>query len=151
MTKLDIGIRRPGTDGWTTVDVFPGADLITPMWYLRTVNGPVSDIRATHCLEHVPIDMVATTLAEWHRVLSPGGFLVVEVPNLEWCVHEWLEGRRGQDIIFGEQSDDGMFHRNGFTPGSLEEAIVTAGFNKPEISLIDSHERESIWARAMKS
>jgi hypothetical protein len=149
--KLDIGIRRPGTDGWTTVDIWPGADLVTPMWYLKTVGGPVSDIRATHCLEHIPIAMVAPTLAEWHRVLEPGGFLVVEVPNLEWCVKHWLAGGRGVDVIFGTQEDEGMFHRNGFTPSTLSRAIVEAGFNEPTVELIESHELESIWARTMKS
>jgi SAM-dependent methyltransferase len=148
--KLDIGIRRPGTDGWTTVDLYPGADLVTPMWYLHTVEGPVTDIRATHCLEHIPIDKVAPTLAEWHRVLTPGGHLVIEVPNLEWCVHHWLDGGRGVDVIFGTQEDEGMFHRNGFSPQSLEAAIVEAGFSKPTIDLIDSHQLESIWARAAR-
>lgn len=148
--KLDIGIRRPGTEGWTTIDMFPGADLITPMWYLHTVEGPVSEIRATHCLEHVPIERVGPTLAEWHRVLSPGGFLVVEVPDLEWCVHEWLEGRRNLDVIFGTQEDEGLYHRNGFTPVTLAAALVAAGFQTPTVEAIDSHGQQSLWARAMR-
>jgi predicted SAM-dependent methyltransferase len=148
--KLDIGIRRPGTEGWTTVDIFPGADLVTPMWYLQTVEGPVTEIRATHCLEHVAFERVQPTLAEWHRVLVPGGFVVIEVPDLEWCVREWLEGRRGVDVIFGTQEDEGQFHRTGFTRQSLRDALLWAGFQAPTIEYIDSHDRQSIWARAMR-
>lgn len=145
--KLDIGIRRPGTDGWTTLDLHPGADICAPMW---EVPSSLEAIRATHCLEHVPTAMVAPTLAEWHRVIQPGGWLVVEVPDLAWCCREWLEGDRDVDVIFGSQEDEGMVHRTGFTASGLTVAVLDAGFRDITADLIDSHGVQSIWLRAVR-
>ncbi len=38
-------------------------------------------VRASHILEHFALEKISTVLSEWRRVLKPGGFLVLCVPN----------------------------------------------------------------------
>lgn len=149
--KLDIGVRKPGSDGWTTVDIYPGADLLSPMWNLHTVGAPVTEIRAIHVLEHAPFGMVLATLQEWHRVLVPGGHVTIEVPDLEGCLallaSDPLTALFG---IFGNQADDGMLHRWGFTSVILSDLMTEAGFELPNLESTRTFGFPTIRAEALR-
>src|ERR1035437_398855 len=113
--KLDIGAGpiRHAAD-FTTVDAFTGADVNAQMWALPFPDGSVDEIWSSHALEHVPLERVAPTLAEWFRVLRPGGTAVIQVPNLDYAARYWLD-HPGEtwalQIIFGNQAHEGEFHR----------------------------------------
>ncbi len=49
------------------------------------------EIVAIHLLEHVHPTSLAITLAEWRRVLEPGGVLQVHVPDFEALAQKFLE------------------------------------------------------------
>jgi len=46
-------------------------------------DGSASVISAFHLVEHLPFDHVKDLVAECHRVLKPGGLLIMETPNPE--------------------------------------------------------------------
>lgn len=94
---LDVGCginKYPGAIG---IDRLPGtaADIV---WDLDQFPWPVEDcsfdeVRLIHVIEHVG-DVMAT-MSEIHRILRPGGRLVMETPHYtdfsSWCdpTHRW--------------------------------------------------------------
>ena len=46
-------------------------------------DGSASVVSAFHLVEHLPFDHVKDLVAECHRVLKPGGLLIMETPNPE--------------------------------------------------------------------
>lgn len=76
--------------GWTCNDLEPAAKmyaphitLIGPCWDLPVVAGSADQILAKGMLEHLTYHDVLRAFSEWHRVLKPGGFFDVEVPDVE--------------------------------------------------------------------
>jgi SAM-dependent methyltransferase len=81
-------------------------------------SGSFDVVTLWHVLEHVP-DPV-TTLREAHRLLTPGGLLVVQVPNFGSLQAQTFKNRwYGLDV---------PRHLHHFTPGSLGEALRRGGF-----------------------
>lgn len=46
-------------------------------------NESVSMVSAFHLVEHIPFEVLRTLISEAHRVLKPGGLLIMETPNPE--------------------------------------------------------------------
>jgi predicted SAM-dependent methyltransferase len=137
--KLHIGgqVRR---DGWTVVDIQAGAttDIVADCVDLGAIaDGAASEIYASHVLEHLGYAEVPRALAEWHRVLEPGGLVRISVPDLAKLgatlahpklppdVREWVIA-----TIYGGQMDAHDFHRMGFTVESLTLYLRNAGFDR---------------------
>jgi SAM-dependent methyltransferase len=83
-TRLEIGGGPHAQRGYLHVDLDRGAhhlEWIAPAWELPLADAWATEIVAIHILEHVPPSMLVPTLAEWRRVLRPGGRLQVHVPN----------------------------------------------------------------------
>jgi predicted SAM-dependent methyltransferase len=135
--KLHIGgqVRR---DGWTVVDIQPGpaVDIVGDATALGAIaDGAAQELYASHVLEHLGFDDVPRALAEWHRVLAPGGRLMVSVPDLAKLgpalAHPQLTSDARQQIIamiYGGQTDPHDFHKWGFTAESLGRYLKNAGF-----------------------
>jgi hypothetical protein len=82
--RLEIGGGPHVQRGYLHVDIDRGAhhlEWIAPAWDLPLPNAWASEVLAIHILEHVPPARLVPTLAEWLRVLQPGGRLQVHVPN----------------------------------------------------------------------
>jgi len=137
--KLHIGgeLRAPG---WTNVNIQPGPtiDVVANCLDLsRFGDRTVSEIYASHVLEHLSHAEVPRALAEWHRVLMVGGCARISVPDLAklgpTLIHpkltpelrEWIIG-----TIYGGQTDAHDFHKMGFTVETLTRYLANAGFKK---------------------
>lgn len=82
--KLEIGPGLYPQNGYIHVDVYPfsrHSEAIATMWDLPFATGWADEIVAIHSLEHAPPPRLVPTLAEWRRVLRPGGSVEVSVPN----------------------------------------------------------------------
>lgn len=142
--KLDLGCgnNKRGAD-WTGVDTHETADIQGPMWAVPLPDDCADELYSSHALEHVRKAQVIPTLREWRRLAAPGAILTLRVPNLEWCVKNWLETGMGNgwelDTIFGSQEHEGNVHRTGFTAPMLRFYLQQAGWTVVRQQTIESH------------
>lgn len=141
--KLNIGCGSRVLDGWFNVDVVrnPNAprhpELLCDAKSIPLDDGVADELMAIHVFEHFYRWEIEGVIAEWKRLLKPGGKLVIELPNLVKCCQNYLSGlKRGGKHpdqlarfgIYGDPrlADPYMCHPWGYSP---EEAIalLTAG------------------------
>ena len=122
------------------MDIDPGCnpDIVGSITDIGDI-GEFDVVYSCHCLEHVHGHEVARVLAEFHRVLRPGGAVLIFVPDLE-NVHPTDEVLfnapvgpiTGMDLFYGKQDMiermPHMAHKTGFTANSLKASMDAAGF-----------------------
>lgn len=132
--KLNLGSRDRSMSGWTNVDCDPheGVDVVGRIEDLKSwADGSVSEIYASHCLEHLPHPQTLPCLKEWARVLRPGGVLYVAVPDFARVVEIYHKTGMQNWIVnylFGDQGYPTAFHYAGFDFKRLEGLLRQAGF-----------------------
>jgi predicted SAM-dependent methyltransferase len=135
--KLLIG-SRTRYPGWKTLDLVAGAevDYVGDCEKLaQFAPNSIEALYASHVLEHVPYANLPATLAEWHRVLMPGGKVMVAVPDMNVLAQLFVKPEvKGADkvlvmrMMFGGQLDDTDFHCIGFDLEILGVHLHLAGF-----------------------
>jgi len=133
-----------------------------------TDMAPVADasvdaVWSSHNIEHLYAHEVPLALAEFRRVVKPGGFVVITTPDLQAVARLIAEDRLDEpaytapagpitplDILFGfgrslAQGNHYMAHRTGFTATTLRRALEEAGFQNIMVKPDSSY---SLWARA---
>src|SRR5262245_28516462 len=141
-TLLDVGCGRGDLagafvrHGWRVVGVEPSSSACTiargrgvdaRVGTLETVSleaGSFDAVVMTHALEHVPD--VRADLGRIHRLLRPGGVLVISVPNFA----SWQRERFGADWFPLELPR----HRTHFTPSSLGYVLTHQGFEVDSVT-----------------
>jgi len=102
----------------------------------RFPDGTFVEVYASHVLEHFDYrDKLPVVLAEWRRVLQPGGTLYVSVPDLERLCHLYLtpgltpDGRyQVMRMMFGGHEDAYDYHMGGMDEFFLGYQLQQAGF-----------------------
>lgn len=153
--RLDIGgAANPyAADEYTTVDIAGDPDVLADARDLPFADGEVDSIWASHVLEHLAIVDVPKALAEWLRVLRPGGRAIIRVPNFDYVAKYWLTGPdRGwaEAMVFGLQTGEGEFHKSAHTAGSIKADIEAAGFECLRVEMRWTHNQETLQAVARK-
>lgn len=125
---LNLGGGDVELAGFRNIDRKFGGEL----WQVTDPSGAVypdncaNEIYASHCLEHFPANETAQVLAEWVRVLKPGGLIRIAVPNLDWILehrdHPMFEG-----YLMGGQTDENDYHHAVFTEKKLRRLMEEAG------------------------
>ncbi len=126
-------------DGWTVLNVQPGphVDIVGNCADLSELaTASVEQIYASHVLEHLSyVGELPQALAEFWRVLRPGGQIMVSVPDLDALCQLFLHPRaKHQDrweimrMMFGGQTDAFDLHKVGFWADSLARLLFEAGF-----------------------
>jgi SAM-dependent methyltransferase len=144
--KVHIGCGRHVLDGWVNVDTqrSPKAarapDVIGDALSIPLPDGCASEVMAIHLLEHLAAWQVPKALAEWHRLLKPGGLLVLEMPDVVKCAKNLVKliekgdektlNSQAMHGLYGDPSmeDPWMLHRWGWTPKTLIPVLKRAGF-----------------------
>ncbi len=122
-------------------------DIVGTITDLKAIqSGTMDAVYSSHNLEHVFPHEVNTVLKEFRRVLRPDGACIVAVPDLlqvcELVVADRLEEPAYQsgmgpisplDMLYGhiasvKSGKHYMAHKTGFTPKSLGQAFMNAGF-----------------------
>jgi len=149
MHALEIGGRTkldPKSD-WTLLNIEPGreVDVVADAAERLPFPDDLYDvIYASHVLEHMAWQRTVAVLAEWRRVLRPGGLLEVWVPDFGRIVQAfitrvlpdgWLRENGGGDPflwavgrLFGVGGSEHNWHRSAFDATHLESCLRRAGF-----------------------
>jgi 2-polyprenyl-3-methyl-5-hydroxy-6-metoxy-1,4-benzoquinol methylase len=91
------------------------------------------EVICDHVFEHIPGEKLPVVLLAIHRVLKPGGRLIVETPNMTGIAQAWVNGDYSeeelQQWIHGEDIG-GAFdgHRHSYSPRSLKRRLVKGNF-----------------------
>ena len=136
--RLHIGgqVRKPG---WEVLNILPG-DHVDHLGDARDLSrfadGTFTEIYASHVLEHFDFQgTVQAVLVEWHRILVPGGQLLISVPDLDILCSLFGEKRLDvhdrflvMNMIFGGHLDQYDYHLVGLADDILSGYLVNAGF-----------------------
>ena len=138
--RLNLGSRDRSIPGFLGIDCdkHEGVDLVGDVSSLNFADGSVSEIYASHVLEHFPHTKTASVLKEWARVLCPGGILYVAVPDFARTVEIYIKCGLNdwvQNYLWGDQGYQTAFHCAGFDSGRLRKILLDSGFS--EVSQID--------------
>ena len=131
--KLHLGCGTVRLEGFVNIDHRPtsATDLECDIVQLPFHDDTVDRIETYHVIEHLGRHEVPQALREWHRVLKPGATLVIECPDFDGAVREYLDGDEGRiDNIFGLQRFDGDTHRFGYNVARLERLLTKCGFSE---------------------
>lgn len=139
--RLNVGCGARRIPGYTGVDAVErsAADIVARADAIPLPDGSVEEILAVHVWEHFYRWECDVVIAEWKRLLKPGGTLVLELPDLIKCCRNVINGlvRGGKDPdqltlwgLYGDprQGDPFMAHRWAWSPASLRAFLKAAGF-----------------------
>ncbi|RBO51360.1 SAM-dependent methyltransferase [Rhodovulum sp. BSW8] len=158
------------TDGWRELrlDIDPSVmpDIVASITDMRVLaEGSVDAVWSSHNLEHLRAHEVPLALSEFCRVLRPGGFALMTMPDLQRVAMLVAQGLLEEpayisaagpispiDILYGyrpsiQGGNDFMAHRTGFTIGSLSAHMTRAGFVDVQV---ESDGRFALWARGVR-
>jgi len=132
--KLNLGSGNRPLEGYLGVDLAPGADIICDIRKLEfAADRTVEEIIAIHVIEHFYKWEVQGMLAEWRRVLVPGGKIILECPDLKKAALHFLTNdspQMGMWAFYGNPDLRNEFHCHhwGYTPETLAYELQLAGF-----------------------
>ena len=149
------------------LDVDPGVkpDIIASITDMSPVpSDSVDAVFSHHNIEHVFAHEVPVALAEFLRVLRPGGEALIATPDLQSVARVIASGRLEEtlfraevgeisplDIVYGLRSDiergrEYMAHRTGYTARTLARRLNQCGFANIQVAV----EEWALWAKARK-
>lgn len=131
-----------------TLDIDPrcSPDIVASMTDMSCIPDETFEaIYTSHTLEHIYPHEVRPCLWDMHRILKPGGVLMVVVPNLEGVkateeilYHSPSGPISGLDMIYGHHQliaeSPFMAHRCGFVEETLKGAIESSGFESVSVT-----------------
>lgn len=172
--KLNIGsstsIRgQYGTKEWVNIDiVHPGTSISSQNYVLSSAlnlsfkDNSFNEVRAIHCLEHIPRKQHELFYKEVYRVLQPNGIVFIEVPNfIEICklIVKATESKNPEVLriwttsVYGKNRHAGDKHYWGFSKDLLKTDLEKNGFKVefPTEMISEHHKQEPVLlARGIK-
>lgn len=132
---------------WILSDIKPRFSGIEEIDVRSIPYKDVTALYASHVLEHVKYDEVMDTLKHWHDVLEPGGWLHINVPDIEWGLDQLMKINCGDktdswyfhsrdkvmQIFNGTMDSDEDTHRSWFTVEKLYKMLREAGFKNVDV------------------
>ncbi|CAH0145509.1 methyltransferase domain-containing protein [Roseomonas sp. CECT 9278] len=164
--KLPAGFFAPGEWHEVRLDIDPGVapDILGSITDMSVVATASFDaVWSAHNLEHLFAHEVPLALREFRRVLRPGGFALITLPDLQRVAELVAQDRLADpaylspagpiaplDMLYGHGAaiaagNAFMAHRTGFTARTLEAALVTARFDSVRVVRDEAY---ALWATA---
>jgi SAM-dependent methyltransferase len=164
--KLPPAFFTPGEWQEVRLDLDPGVapDIVASITDMAMIATASFDaVWSAHNLEHLFAHEVPLALSEFRRVLRPGGFALITLPDLQRAAELVAQDRLGEpayispagpiaplDMLYGHGAaiaagNHFMAHRTGFTARTLEAALVAARFDSVRVVRDESY---ALWATA---
>lgn len=177
--RLNLGCGQRILPGYVNIDRFPScrAAVEGDIRDLPYPDGCAEEILAEHLFEHLPFADEEKVWRECHRLLCPGGNLVLEVPDFEWVCRTFLAAQEGfpafyqvgaldhyfghgksldkrwgilTTMFFGNQNGGGQFHQNAYTAGKLQAISNLIGFRACTIETLFNKGGQAIRASLIR-
>jgi len=139
MIKLNVGCGSDVKEGYINIDErdIPGV-VQGDVRNLEYADGSVDEVVALDIIEHFSIYEYKQVLAEWLRVLRPGGRLLIKTPDIEKiCTTYFHQAQSGEiswerlsKIINGGQDYSGNFHHVSLSFPWLKETLLRMGVTR---------------------
>ena len=129
--RLHLGCGWKRLPGYINIDLWQtdATDILCDINSLPWPDNSVKAIDSYHVVEHISHRRVYQTLREWHRVLCSGGRLVLECPDFDQAIQEYLDGDENRLFnIFGRQRFPGDTHLYGYNAKRLAQLLSQVGF-----------------------
>jgi SAM-dependent methyltransferase len=143
--RLNLGCGDKLLPGYVNVDAVERKgvrpDVVCDLRALDLPADHAHEVLAVHVIEHFYRWEAPALLAEWLRVLQPGGRLILECPNVLHAAWELLlaapdrapadaEAQFSMWPLYGDPrwEDPLMCHRWGYTPRTLQALLEEVGF-----------------------
>lgn len=129
--RLHLGCGHRHLEGFVNIDMkMTGAtDYVGGISKLPCPHNSVERIESYHVIEHIPHPLAPAVLREWFRVLKPGGVMVLECPDFDEGIRQYLAGDNNLlGSIYGWQRYDGDTHFYGYNPSRLSALLIETGF-----------------------
>lgn len=131
--KLNLGSGRVPLEGYRNLDGYFGDSL----YPLNFSDDSVDEVRAVHILEHFGHRQTYDILREWVRVLKPGAWIKLAVPDFRWIAESYLtkrstppEGHAMKDYLMGSQVNEADFHKSIFDLETLNDLMKQVGLTE---------------------
>jgi SAM-dependent methyltransferase len=157
-------------EGWREVrldvDASVRPDIVASITDMSAVGAESVDaVWSSHNLEHLFAHEVAPALAEFLRVLKPGGFALITLPDVHKVAELVVAGKLEEhvytspagpvaplDMLYGfrpsiERGNAYMAHHTGFNSATLAQKLRMAGFRDAQVESRDLN----LWAFARKA
>ncbi len=142
--KLHLGCGDRYKTGYLNLDSRPtkATDYVCNAVRLPFSDQSVEIIETYHMIEHLSQNEFMKALKEWWRVLIPGGELVIECPDFDQTVKEYLGGNQTRlNNIFGLRRFKGDSHVWGYNFLRLKKILEKHGFGAIKNSLPQDYHR----------
>ncbi len=123
--KINLGCGNKAIHGYDNRDRQLGHEA----YPLPDADESVDEVRASHLLEHFPHQVANQVVAEWVRVLKPGGWLKIAVPDFGILAESYRRGEKQnfQGFIMGGQTNADDFHCAIYDEECLRDTMAQAG------------------------
>ena len=150
---------------WVISDINPRFPSIEKIDARSIPYRDVSALYASHILEHIAQSQVLDTLKHWNNVLQSGGWLHVNVPDIEFGLDLLMKLNNGEtitnpyfntrervnQIINGTMESEFDTHKSWWTEEKLRMHLVAAGFVNIRVwKEYEAHDMVCILGKAYK-
>lgn len=126
---------------WHTLDCrwLPQVDIVTSLEYSLPVPSESYDgIYGRYYIEHLSWRKIRSHISELHRILRPGGKVILVTANLLEQAKKLIEAKEWSDglicMIFGDLDYPQNSHKAGFSPEYAVKLFKEAGFYSVEVN-----------------
>jgi len=132
--RVELASGERPHDGYFHCDMrlLESTDLVCRVEVLPFADNSVESLLASHIIEHFSYRAIDDVLAEWYRVLRPGGEILIITPNFAYIAHGYAEGwmdyAESRNRMFGGQDYSGNYHYTMFDSLHMGKALEKTGF-----------------------
>ncbi len=158
---LNFGSGNAKIRNFWNIDANPRAlcDIIARIDKIKLDSNSVGLIYNSHVFEHIPREQARGVLAEWYRILRPGGKLFICVPDEEILFRVYLDNlslyhtEEGKNLVdracfltYGAQRNKYDYHFYGYSFATLKALLESIGFknvqrfDRKELKIVPFHD-----------